>query len=257
MIDFQGPMPLDIYRKLVETMKDLLRTNDFSQEVFDYCIRIELQGRGTLHIHVVAWAIIQPGVSIAGNVVEKRMSPFVKLLHKTFKSNVDVAIGAYHNYISGYISKASDAMNISTSEHFKAKVDDAWLVVYRLMSKRALCIPEIYVYFARLPHMERSFRVDTIYAPGPTCPDDANNSMKLYAAYRATEDSLFPCKSIAFMDYARTHQIVAGTVKLRRITGGGHNTGKATTAVGVRFGYEMHDPYIFHYCAMFFSALSP
>ena len=164
MVDFQGPMTLDIYRKLVETMKELLKTNEFFDEVYDYCIRIEFQGRGTLHIHVVAWAILPHGVKLAGNVVDKRWSPFVRLLHKTFKSSVDVAIGAYHNYISGYISKASDAMNFSTTEHFKTKVDDAWLVVYRLMSKRALCIPEISVYFARLPHMERSFRSDTVYA---------------------------------------------------------------------------------------------
>ena len=252
MVDFQGPMTLDIYRKLVETMKELLKTNEFFDEVYDYCIRIEFQGRGTLHIHVVAWAILQCGVKLAGNVVDKRWSPFVRLLHKTFKSDVDVAIGAYHNYISGYISKASDAMNFSTTEHFKAKVDDAWLVVYRLMSKRALCIPEIFVYFARLPHMERSFRSDTVYAPGPSCPDDANNSMKLYAAYRATQDGVFPCKSIAFIDYARLHQVDAGHVKLRPAIGGGHNAGKSTTAVGVRFSYEMHDLYIFQFCAMFF-----
>ena len=253
MVDFQGPMTLDLYRKLVETMKGLLVSdNEFFDEVYEYCIRIEFQGRGTLHIHVVAWAILQPGVEIAGNVVKKRWSSFVRLLHETFKSNVDVAIGAYHNYISGYISKASDAMNFSTSEHFKAKVDDSWLVVFRLLNKRSPCMPEIFVYFARHPHMVRSFRTDTIYAPGPTCLDDANNSMKLYAAYRATEDSLSPCKSIAFIDYARTRQVVNGAVKLRPTTGGGHNTGKSTTAVGVRFGYEMHDQYIFHFCAMFF-----
>ena len=78
MIDFQGPMTLDIYRKLVETMKDLLTTNEFFDEVFDYCIRIGFRGRGTLHIHVVVWAIIKPGVRIIGNVVEKRWSPQVK-----------------------------------------------------------------------------------------------------------------------------------------------------------------------------------
>ena len=78
--------------------------------------------------------------------------------------------------------------------------------------------------------------------------------MKLYTAYRESErcGGLFHCKSIAFMDYARTHEIKNGKVKLRPITGGGHNTGKSTTAVGVRFGYEMHDQYIFHFCAMFF-----
>ena len=144
-------------------------------------------------------------------------------------------------------------MNFSTTEHFKAKIDDAWLVVYRLMSKRALCIPEIFTYFARLPQMVRSFRVDNIYAPGPTCPDDANNSMKLYAAYRETDRAgdMFPCKSMSFLEYVRLHEIKNGKVKPRPITGGGHNTGKSTTAVGVRFGYEMHDQYIFHFCAMF------
>ena len=99
-------MTLDLYRKLVETMKDLLNTkdqaNEFFEEVFEHSVRIEFQGRGTLHIHVIAWAILQPGVKIAGKVVEKRWSQFVRLLHETFKSNVDVAIGAYHNYISGY-----------------------------------------------------------------------------------------------------------------------------------------------------------
>ena len=75
--------------------------------------------------------------------------------------------------------------------------------------------------------------------------------MKLYSAYRATENSLIPVKSVAFINYVRTHHIVSGSVKLRPTTGGGHNTGKATYAVGVRVGYEMHDQYIFHFCAMF------
>ena len=71
MIDCQGPMTLDIYRALMETMKGLLKTNELFEEVYDYCIRVEFQGRGTLHIHVIAWAILQPGVEIAGNVVKK------------------------------------------------------------------------------------------------------------------------------------------------------------------------------------------
>ena len=81
--------------------------------------------------------------------------------------------------------------------------------------------------------------------------------MKLYAAYRKTDSGLFPCKSMSFIEFVRLHEIKNGKVKLRPVTGGGHNTGKTTTAVGVRFGYEMHDQYIFHFCAMFFSALSP
>ena len=75
----------------METMQGLLRSgNDLFDEVFDYCIRVEFQGRGTLHIHVIAWAILQPGVKIDGRVVDNRWSPFVRLVHYVFKSNVDV-----------------------------------------------------------------------------------------------------------------------------------------------------------------------
>ena len=80
-------------------MKGLLTTNEYFDEVFDYCIRVEFQGRGTLHIHVVAWAILQPGVKITGRAVDNVWSPFVRLLHELFKSNVDVALVAYHNYV--------------------------------------------------------------------------------------------------------------------------------------------------------------
>ena len=95
-------MTLDVYRVLIETMKGLLKSgNEFFDEVYDYCIRVEFQGRGTLHIHVIAWALLQPGVRLVGSVVDDVWSPFVRLLHKLFKSNVDVAMGAYRNYISG------------------------------------------------------------------------------------------------------------------------------------------------------------
>ena len=125
------------------------------------------------------------------------------------------------------------------------------------MCKRVLLIPEIFVYFARLPHMERSFRADTIYAPGPNCPDDANNSMKLYAAYRKADAGIeqFACKPMSFIEYCRLHHVVNGVVKRRPITGGGHNTGKTIVAIGVRFAYEMLDLYILNIVRCF-SALS-
>ena len=73
MTDFQGPTTLDIYRILMEAMQGLLVSgDDFFDEVYDYCIRVEFQGRGTLHIHVVAWAIIKPGVKLEGRDVDNR-----------------------------------------------------------------------------------------------------------------------------------------------------------------------------------------
>ena len=84
MVDFQGPMTLNVYRILMETMEGFLKTNEFFDEVYEHCIRVEFQGRGTLHSHAIAWAILQPGVRIEGNVSEGQWSPFVRLLHKLF-----------------------------------------------------------------------------------------------------------------------------------------------------------------------------
>ena len=36
MVDFQGPMTLEKNHKLVETMKELLKTNKFFDKVFEY-----------------------------------------------------------------------------------------------------------------------------------------------------------------------------------------------------------------------------
>ena len=59
--------------------------------------------------------------------------------------------------------------------------------------------------FVRLPHMARSFRVDTIYTPGPTCPGDANNIRKLYTVYH--EIVFFKCQIIAFTIYSRSRNL--------------------------------------------------
>ena len=61
-----------IYRVLMENMIDPLTSNELFDEIFDYCIRVESQRRGTLHIHVIAWAILQPGVSIEGRLIDTK-----------------------------------------------------------------------------------------------------------------------------------------------------------------------------------------
>ena len=57
LVDFQGPMTLNVYRILIETMENLLSENEFFDAVYEHCIRVEFQGRATLHIPVVASAI--------------------------------------------------------------------------------------------------------------------------------------------------------------------------------------------------------
>ena len=61
---------------------------------------------------------------------------------------------------------------------------------------------------------------------------------------------------MSFIEYARAYQVVGGKVKFRPQIGGGHNTGKARVAIGVRFAYELLDLYIYHYCAMFFRIIT-
>ena len=101
------------------------------------------------------------------------------------------------------------------------------------------------------------FRADTLYAPGPSCPDDANNSMKLYAAYRKAYFGLdhFACKPMSFIEYCRMHHVVSGAVKRRPITGGGHHIGETTVAIGVRLAYEMLDLYNCQSFAIFSASL--
>ena len=54
--DITGPLALHIYNVLMSVMKQLFqeRDNEFFERVYEYVIRVEFQGRGTLHIHIAA-----------------------------------------------------------------------------------------------------------------------------------------------------------------------------------------------------------
>ena len=119
----------------------------FFSEVDDYCIRIEFQGRGTLHVHCCVWAKIKPEYNsvldrhiLHGKSNSNHSSTLVTDLEAMFGASVDVQVddGTGHallQYVTGYASKASDSLQFKSKEYAaKANQCNKWLTTYRLDS---------------------------------------------------------------------------------------------------------------------------
>ena len=173
---------LHIYNTLVELMeKMVLKLGDPPQamkdmgieEVYEFSYRFEFQGRGTMHVHVVAWVKYKAHMSaqditnLSGRTGEKT-SPFVEYLERLFKSSIDVQCTegstCLLRYVTGYVSKASDAITFSGAD---AGTCSRWRQIFRLMCKKAPLVPEMTVAFAMLPLMKASFRSDSLHAQIP------------------------------------------------------------------------------------------
>jgi len=239
----QSILTLHLYQYLTHVVKKLLRSK-FFKKCYHYVIRYEFQGRGTLHLHIAAWILPDPSRPIANLVGRSREmhSPLVELLEKLCHASIDVQEGSGHlNYINGYTTKASDALDFNIKPYAAKKVDHKWLTTYRLLSKTTPLIPEVVLSFAQLPHMTRSFHVGTVYAPAQlkrdeTMRKDLNSSDKLYAAYLA-EMAKQDMATMTFVQFARQwHMNDAGKISRR--------TEKAETAIGVRYRYETNDRFI-------------
>jgi len=74
-----GPLTLHIYNVLMTVMRSLFQENEFFERVYEYVIRVEFQGRGTLHIHIAMWAILR-SATIAGTSGKPHHSDLIKLL---------------------------------------------------------------------------------------------------------------------------------------------------------------------------------
>ncbi|CAE8634707.1 unnamed protein product [Polarella glacialis] len=147
------------------------------EEVLEFSFRWEFQGRGTIHVHVLAWVRyrdfkhLDPG-RLAGrsNQTDKEKSELLQYLEQKFNSSVDVQCGNGNacllRYVTGYVSKASDALTFK-QKVYRQEDTTQWRQAYRLLCKRAPLVPEMAMEFAGLPLMEASFRGATIYAPIP------------------------------------------------------------------------------------------
>ncbi len=123
------------------------KDSKFFSEVDDYCIRIEFQGRGTLHVHCCVWATIKPTYGkvldrhvLHGKSNSEHCSELVYDLEHMFGASVDVQIddGTGHallQYVTGYASKASDSLQFKSKEYAaKANQCNKWLCTYRHFS---------------------------------------------------------------------------------------------------------------------------
>ena len=144
----------------------LLGPNDYFVRVFEHMLRVEFQERGTLHIHLALWALVQPDIDLRGTTGKPHESILIRWLESLGFQTVDVQYGSgFLNYINGYVSKCSDSLDFRLSEHIKSEENYKWRMVYRLLCQQSPCVPEIYAQLAGLQLMRRTFFTDTLYAP--------------------------------------------------------------------------------------------
>ena len=185
-------------RSTIEVLLNETNSQWFNK-VFHYVIRLEYQGRGTIHFHIALWCMpkflpshyVGRTSATVRDRVEKNMqltSPFHAYLDNLFKCRVDVQwVKGRLNYINGYTTKAHDAMDFSLdSSSTSCEGHDRWLVAYRLLCRRTVCIPEVALWFYEAEPMLRSCRVGKCNAPIPWSDESTsagNDSERLYEFY--------------------------------------------------------------------------
>ena len=147
---------------------------------------VEFQDRGTLHIYLALWAIVQPDVDLRGTNGSQHDSILIRWLESLGFQTVYVQYRhGFLNFINGYVRKCSDSLDCRLSEHIKNEENYKWLMVQRLLCQQSPCVPEIYAHLAGLQLMRRTFFTDTLYAPSQKSDIDVlgDNSLRLYGAY--------------------------------------------------------------------------
>ena len=103
---------MHVHNVLIAVIGGILKDKDWFDEVYEHVIRVELQERGTLHLHIAVWAILYEHVDLRGNSKEGRWSDFIRMLSSYGFDHIDVQYGGgFLSYTNGYMAKASGAMN--------------------------------------------------------------------------------------------------------------------------------------------------
>ncbi|CAK0882662.1 unnamed protein product, partial [Prorocentrum cordatum] len=209
----QGLLAEHIYELLYDGMKQILRPNEFLEEVFDYVIRLEFQGRKTEHIHIAAWVL--PKGRLSGRSGQADRSAFVMFLEEVFRGSVDVQEGyGFLNYINGYVVKANQSMDFQPDAARSAGDEhSAWRTTYRMLCKLVPGLPEVYLDFVGAKRMFRTFGVVSAYAIIPAADDkhinDTKRLYKLYLKRACVGNEPRPCGS--FLSYLRVYNLRMGT----------------------------------------------
>ena len=279
MTNAQAIMTLHMYHCMSEIV-ELLANEGFREEtgikkINEYSMRFEFQGRGTLHVHVVAWAELHGGKSdkhkarqLCGKTGEPHNSELVTFLERIFKGSVDVQVGegdvCLLRYVTGYVAKASDALQFKTRESESAGINwdkAAWRQIYRMLCKKAPTQPEIILEMAGVPQMVSSYRGEVLFAPVPGHRSVANQSRYLYNAYQQWMSQRSPEEvAISFVSWARSHRVIvippkcdgeATQFRVKERGKWGRGSNKNTQALGLRFPWERLDIFIGAWCATF------
>ena len=120
MPEGSGVHTLHIYELVVGVLKQLLDGKDtpFWKSIVEHVLRVEFQGRGTLHFHLALWVVPKgPLEDFEHGKRREHRSDFGAYLEGLFEADVDVVTGSgFLNYINGYVSKSSDCVDFSSRE---------------------------------------------------------------------------------------------------------------------------------------------
>ena len=271
-------MALHMYHTLDEIIRSLLTERDICRQrigiadVHDFCLRFEYQGRGTIHVHVVAWVTLvhgpfpDPAARLSGKTGEAHTSRLVTYLESVFNASVDVQCGRGEHcllrYVTGYVSKASDALNFKANvaaESGDATSGASWRQIYRMLCKNAPLQQEMAVQFGGMPLIRASFLGDNLFAPIPGSKA-VNSSRHVYNAYLQRPPENEGDEAMAFIDWARLHKVIVQKpevengefhYEIKRRAERGVGSHKERCALGIRFAFEMLDIYMGSWLAVF------
>ena len=160
---------------------------------------------------------------------------------------IDVQIGNGRlNYMSGYVSKDHDAVDVGLGEYQQKDAVAPWLATYRLLSKGTPCIPEVAIKMAQLSEFERSYSHVLLYPPQPAAMLEfdgrrGNFSAKMYGFYLEEQRRKLAADapiSENFLVWHRTRQYDPITQQLA-YRGGRHNqANQHTLVVACRYRWQ-------------------
>jgi len=187
-----GLQTLHIYEMAFGVLRKLLGLRGvFWARVVEHLVRVEFQGRGTLHLHAALWALPLQGSDLAELVHSPkngRSSSLGAYFEEHLECDVDVQVGSgFLNYINGYVTKASDAIDFSSKEYsaedgeFSEHTD--WKRTYRMLLKGSPALQEIYCEMSvDVQVMSRSAVVAEAFPPVPFEEPRVNVTARAYSA---------------------------------------------------------------------------
>ncbi|CAJ1334390.1 unnamed protein product, partial [Effrenium voratum] len=166
-------------------------------------------------------------------------------------------------YVSGYVSKSSDALEFKRKEWSAAQGVPLthWRQTYRLLCKQAPLEPEMALHLAGAPLMESSYRGATVNAPLPWNSAKrsslANNQARVqYLGYLAWSKTIVSeakfGRKLPFSEWLRLYSAAldeSGGYTFKERGAHGAGSSKEACAVGVVFSFELLDIFVGQFCA--------